>query len=437
MKIFIAHNAYQKHGGEDVAVEAEARLLEHNGDTVIRYGRSNEELRGNGALRWLGNGGGAIWSQSSYQTVRKILGEEQPDIAHFHNTFPLISPAAYFACVEGGVPVVQTLHNYRIICPGGQLLRNGEICEECVGKGIPWRGVVHACYRGSTVATAATTAMLAVHSGLGTWQKRVSMYIALSEFARSKFIEGGLPARRIAVKPNFAERGANGKSNIGDYVLYVGRLSHEKGPQLLPAAWRGLKAQIPLHVVGDGPLEQAMRAQVDASLRPLIHLKGRCAPEQVASLMVGARCLVVPSITYENFPLCVVEAYSCGLPVLASRIGSLAEIVRDGVTGLHFEPGNRDDLAAKVEWAWTHPREMAEMGRDARKEFETKYTAQRNYKMLKEIYRRATAVYAETMGARATSSAVRESEEAQALVGSTSRGERMRGDVSQSSAKGT
>jgi len=436
MKVLVVHNSYWLPGGEDVVVEAEVRLMAQNGDMVIRYQRSNNELRGNGALEWLATGGAAVWSRSSFQGVRKILREERPDIAHFHNTFPLISPAAYSACAELGVPVVQSLHNYRLICPGGQLLRDGQTCEDCVGKESAWRGVVHGCYRSSRGASAAVAAMLAVHRGLGTWQQRVSMYIALSEFARSKFIEGGLPADRIAVKPNFAQCNVEDKTEPGNYLLYVGRLSHEKGPHLLFEAWRNLKALLPLHIVGDGPLAQEMNEQLNDSLKERIRMHGRCSPEQVASLMAGARCLLVPSLWYEGFPMSVVEAFSCGLPVLASRIGSLAEIVRDGVTGLHFEAGNRDDLAAKVEWAWTHPQQMAEMGRNARKEFETKYSAQQNYAMLMEIYERAMAMNAKTFPAHANSRAMEKSEEAHALVGSTSQLGAVRSTVGKGS-KGT
>lgn len=437
MKVLVVHNSYWLPGGEDVVVEAEARLMAQNGNTVIRYQRSNDELRGNGALGWLAAGGAAVWSRSSFQGVRKILREERPDIAHFHNTFPLISPAVYFACAELGVPVVQSLHNYRLICPGGQLLREAQICEDCVGKEIAWRGVVHGCYRGSKGASVAVASMLAVHRGLGTWQQRVSMYIALSEFARSKFIEGGLPADRIAVKPNFGQCKVEDKIEPGNYVLYVGRLSHEKGPHLLFEAWKNLKALVPLHIVGDGPLAQEMNEQLDDSFKERIRMHGRCSAEQVASFMAGARCLVVPSVWYECFPMSVVEAFSCGLPVLASRIGSLTEIVRDGVTGLHFEAGNRDDLAAKVEWAWTHPQEMAEMGRNARKEFETEYNPQKNYRMLMDIYQRAVAANSETGPVRVDSPASWENEDADTLVGSISPVEAVRGGVSQGSGKRT
>jgi len=395
MKILIAHNSYQQAGGEDAVVKAEARLLEDNGDTVIRYERSSNELRDNGVLATMIAATRVVWSSPSYHSLEAILRETRPDIVHFHNTFPLISPSAYFACAEKGVPVVQTLHNYRLICPGGQLQRKGQICENCVRKGVRWPGVVYGCYRGSSAMTAATAAMLAVHGALGTWKRKVSLYIALSEFARAKFIEGGVPPERITVKPNFVHSAVKDRDQVGDSVLFVGRLSPQKGPQLLPVSWSRLKVRIPLHILGDGPLRADLVAQAASMQQSQIFMHGRCSTEQVVSFMGSARCLVVPSLCYEGFPLSVAEAFSCGLPVIAARIGSLAEIVRDGVTGLHFEPGNVEDLAAKVKWAWEHPTEMSRMGRNARVEYEAKYEPQKNYQMLMEIYKRAMAISAE------------------------------------------
>lgn len=291
--------------------------------------------------------------------------------------------------------MVQTLHNYRLLCPAASMVRDGKVCESCLGRAIPWPGVVHACYRGSRPATLATAAMLAVHRALRTYREKVNVYIALSEFARGKFIEGGLPADRIVVKSNFVADRTTRQASRGDYALFVGRLSEEKGPQLLPTAWQAMKSQIPLRIVGDGPLWKPLREDIERDgLALRIELMGRRSPDEVASLIGGARVLIAPSICYETFGLTVVEAYSCGRPVIVSRIGALAEIVQDGVTGLHFEPGNAADLAAKVEWAWNHPDAMAEMGRAARREYEAKYTPEINYQILMRIYEQATAAEA-------------------------------------------
>jgi len=285
---------------------------------------------------------------------------------------------------------VQTLHNYRLWCPAAKFLRDGKVCEACLGRNA-WPGVVHACYRGSRPATAAAAAMLAVHRRMGSWQTKVDVYIALTEFTRRKFVEGGLPAERIVVKPNFVAGDLEPKTQPGGYVLFVGRLSEEKGPQLLPSAWRSMPTKIPLRIVGDGPLLETLSREVRASSLAEIELAGQRTPDEVRALMHGARFLVFPSMWYEGFPMTIAEAFAGGLPVVATRLGSMAEIVQDGVTGLHVEPGNAADLAAKVAWAWNHPEGLARMGRAARAEYEAKYQPSTNYDMLMDIYRRAMA----------------------------------------------
>lgn len=389
MVILVVHNSYQQGGGEDTVMAAEARLLEANGHTVVRYERHNDELRERGMLGSIGAGIETVWASRALREMKALIAKVEPDLAHFHNTFPLISPAAYYACAEAGVPVVQTLHNFRLLCPTATLLRDGKVCEACLGRSVAWPGVRYGCYRGSRPATAAVAAMLATHRAMGTWQTKVNVYIALSEFARRKFIEGGLPAKRMAVKPNFVAGDFRPKTQVGDYGLFVGRLFEGKGPQLLVPAWRLLQEKVPVRIVGDGPLlEKLAREARDSSLAQ-IKLTGRRTPEQVQTLMLGARFLIFPSTWYEGFPMTIAEAFACGLPVIASRLASMAEIVQDGVTGLHFEPGNAGDLAAKVEWAWNHPEELERMGRAARAEHEAKYTPERGYENLMCIYRQA------------------------------------------------
>lgn len=397
MKILTVHNKYQHRGGEDAVVAAETRLLESQGHAVIHYERDNDELKGKSWIGALAIATETVWSFSNHTALREIMKTDRPDVAHFHNTFPLISPSAYYACAEAGVPVVQTLHNYRLLCPGAAFLRDGKVCEECLGRAVPWPGVLHGCYRGSRPATLATAAMLSVHRAMGTWQNKVNLYVALTEFARRQFIEGGLPADRIVVKSNFIANRPARQAFGGAYALFVGRLSAEKGTQLLPVAWHWLQTQTPLRIVGDGPLLKPLLKDIEREgLASRIEVMGRRASEEVGAIMAGARFLVMPSVWYEGFPMTVVEAYACGLPVIASRIGSLAEIVEDGVTGLHFNPGDAKDLATKVEWAWTHPEEMEEMGRAARREFEAKYMAERNYQTLMRIYATAAAMEAST-----------------------------------------
>jgi len=411
------HNLYQQPGGEDGVMRGERELLCRAGHRVVEYVRDNREIAAYGLWQKGTLGLRTVWAWDTYHEVKALLRRERPDVAHFHNTFPLISPAAYYACQEAGVPVVQTLHNYRLLCPGAILARKGGVCHECMERGL-WLGVWHRCYRESRAATAATALMLSVHRWLGTWSKLVDCYIALTEFARAKFIEGGLPEEKIVVKPNFVhpdpmdgnqESGVrsqhsaivNPQSSIPNpesqipnpesrpsYAVFVGRLSPEKGVRTLVAAWRRLGNGIPLEIVGDGPLRAELEADASRHALSSVSFPGRLAPDHVRAVMKGACFLVFPSECYEGFPLTIAEAFACGVPAIASRLGAMEEIVVDGRTGLHFTPGDADDLAAKVEWAWTHPNEMEAMGRAARAEYEAKYTAERNYQMLMEIYQK-------------------------------------------------
>jgi glycosyltransferase involved in cell wall biosynthesis len=395
MKVLVVHNVYQQRAGEEAVVEAEARLLEANGNAVVRYERNNDELLERGTLARIGAAVETVWSLRSFRETARLIEKTRPDVAHFHNTFPLISPSAYYACERAGVPVVQTLHNYRLVCAAAKLMRDGKICEKCLRHSTAWPAVIHACYRGSRPATAAAAGMLAAHRWMGSWQSKVDAYIALSEFARRKFIEGGLPAERIVVKPNFVPGDVVPRTQPGDYVLFVGRLSEEKGSQVLLSAWRGLHTRIPLRIAGAGPLHERLSREVKSCSLPHVELLGHRTPDDVRTLMQGARFLVFPSIWYEGFPMTIVEAFASGLPVVASRLGSMSEIVLPEVTGLHFEPGSAVDLAAKVQWAWDHSAEMARMGRAARTQYEAKYRPETNYAALMDIYRGAVAQHAQ------------------------------------------
>lgn len=390
MKILIVHNSYQQPGGEDVARDAEVRLLRRAGHAVLEYSRSNAEISDGSVLVQLSLASETAWSRHTYRALRGLLRKEKPNVAHFHNVFPLISPSAYYACADAGVSVVQTLHNYRLLCPAATFFRDGRSCQQCLGRNFGWPGILHACYRNSRPASAVTAAMFAAHRAMNTWNKKVAFYIALSEFARNKFVVGGLPAGKILVKPNFVEHDPASKPPAGHYALFLGRLSEEKGIRVLLSAWRQFPAKIPLRIAGDGPLRQEILKQLPQNgSRPPVEWLGPVPRSQVPELMRHARFLIVPSICYENFPLVIAEAFACGLPVLASRLGACAEIVENSVTGLHFSPGNVADLAEKVAWAWTHPRELADMGGRARSEYEAKYNAAAALRHLEAIYERA------------------------------------------------
>jgi glycosyltransferase involved in cell wall biosynthesis len=323
----------------------------------------------------------AVWSSRSFRLLTEITRTWKPDLVHFHNTFPLISPSAYYAAQRESIPVIQTLHNFRLLCPGATLLRGGAVCEECIEKKTLRPAIVHGCYRGSRSASAAVATMLTVHRVANTWQRKVDLYIALSEFARRKFIEGGIPASRIMVKPNFISPDPGVGPGTGEYALFVGRLSSEKGISVMTSAWSDL-SHIPLLVAGDGPLAAAAWPCGASWL-------GRQSREQVLDLMRGARVLIFPSVCYETGPLTILEAFACGLPVIASNLGAMAEMVDHERTGLLFNPGDAGDLASKVRWAFEHPEAVEAMRAAARREFEEKYTAERNYAMLMAIYEAA------------------------------------------------
>jgi glycosyltransferase involved in cell wall biosynthesis len=386
--MLFVHNYYQREGGEDAGVRQERDLLAAAGHRIVEYSRCSGEIALNGISSRIKLGAGALWSKRAYTELHSLIAKERPEVAFLHNTVPLISPSAYFACAEAGVPVVQTLHNYRFLCPAGTFLRQGKICEECVTSTL-FRSVWHGCYQESASASATLALMLASQRALGTWQEKVACYIARTEFARRKFIEGGLPAERIVVKPCFVHPDPGPRVGAGDTTLFLGRLSSEKGLRTLIAAWERLDGTVPLRIAGDGPLREELETEVERRRIAGVKVLGRVPDADLLAEVKRARFLVFPSEWYEGLPLTIAEAFACSLPVVASRIGSMVELVDDGRTGLHFSPGDPADLAAKVEWAWAHPREMEEMGRAARREYEGKYTPEINYEQLMEVCQRA------------------------------------------------
>jgi glycosyltransferase involved in cell wall biosynthesis len=383
--ILLVHNTYQQAGGEDHVFEFERRLLENSGHRVCRYVDDNKRIDHIGRLPLAA---GTMWNHGTYRRVSRLLREERIGLIHLHNTFPLISPSIYYAARRTGVPVVQTLHNYRLLCPDAKLMRNGQCCEDCLGLPLAWPGMLRGCYQHSRSATAVTALMTGAHKLLGTWSRCIDRYIALTEFARRKFIQGGLPASRIAVKPNFVDPDPGPGTGQGGYGLFVGRLAPEKGISTLIAAWERLQGRVPLRVIGNGPLSEMVREA--AARNPSIHWMGALPPTEVMRQMQNARFLVCPSVWYESFGLIIVEAFSAGLPVIASNLGAMAELVEHERTGLLFAPGNDEELASRVMWALGHSSHLDNMRSEARREYEERYTAVRNYQILMSIYRDAT-----------------------------------------------
>jgi len=384
MNILMLHNRYLIRGGEDESTQAEARLLREHGLTVDLFELSNAQVEALGPLR---TGLGAIWSQATYQQVRRRLREGRYDILHVQNFFPLFSPSAHHAGRAEGVGVVQTLRNYRLLCPNAYLFRDSAPCEDCLGKPFAWPGVRRGCYRGSRSATLAVAAMSAAHRLLQTWQTQVDVLVALTEFARQKYIAGGLPTERLVVKPNFVDPDPGPGSGGGNFFLFVGRLSPEKGLSTLLAAWKNLGDPIALKIVGDGPLAEWVRTSADQI--PGVEYLGRRPLGETQELMGQARALIFPSEWYETFGRVAIEAFARGTPVIAPHLGTMASLVTHGRTGLHYPPGNAQALAERVEWVLDHPAEWEQMRKAARAEYLAHYTGAANFRALLEIYERA------------------------------------------------
>lgn len=384
MKVLLLHTHYQQPGGEDQSFASETILLREQGHEVQTLTFQNQDLNSMPAWRKAGT---TLWNQAAYRLTRATIRKHRPRIVHIHNTFPLASPGVIHAAKAEGVPVVMSLRNYRLLCMNGLFFRDDQPCLQCLNH-VPWRGVFRACYRNSRIASTVVAAMLTLHRRLGTWD-RVDRFITLTEFARQLFRKSGLPADRLSVKPNHVHLDSNHDGEQGGYALFAGRLSAEKGIASLLKAWSLLRRGVPLKIVGDGPLRP--ETELAARTIPDIDYLGPKSPHDVFNLMKNASFLVIPSQCYETFGRVAMEAFAVGTPVLAVGIGAIGEITDHGRTGLHFRPGDPYDLASKVDWLLSHPKELAHMRKEARKEYETKYTAQRNYQMLMEIYDKAMA----------------------------------------------
>ncbi|HIM31714.1 MAG TPA: glycosyltransferase [Planctomycetes bacterium] len=383
MKILACHNYYQQAGGEDLIFADEVRLLRSRGHKVVEYTLHNDSIHDMGRIELAKN---TFWNRESAAKVKEIMHQERPDILHSMNTFPLISPSIFYAAKEAGVPVVQWLQNFRTICPKAQFTRNDKPCEKCLGKAFAWPALVHRCYRGSLSASTVVAGMSAFHRARKTWVKMVDRFLVPTEFVRQKHIEGGIPADRIEVKPNFVHDDPGVGTGRGGYFVFVGRLSQEKGIETLLAAWKRLPVHCRLKIVGDGPLADFVRTASANDER--IEWLGWKSLDEALAIVGDALALIMPSTWYETFGRTIIEAYSKGTPVIASRLGAMAEIVRDGETGLMFEPGDDFDLAVKAEMLLLDHRLTSTMRQKARSDYEAKFTAETNYEMLISVFER-------------------------------------------------
>ncbi len=391
MKVLLAHNYYQSSApsGEDVVYKSELELLKSKHIKVTEYTKSNDNVNGN--IDRIKTSILAKWSKQSYDEISHIIRKERPDIVHFHNIWYLISPSAYFACQNLNIPVVQTLHNFRLFCINGLLMNNGAVCEKCI-TGSPYRGALKRCYRKSLFYSLPMASILYTHQSNKTWDNQIDAFISLSDFNRNKFIQFGLTPEKVFRKPNFYFNPPDPSYSHNGYAIFVGRLSVEKGIDILLNACNNIKnlndnKKIFIKIVGDGPQNINLKKRINNERIDSIELIGRKINFETIKIIKKAKFIIMPSLWYEGFPMVLGEAYACGKPVIASRLGAMAELVEDGKTGLLFEPGNAKDLADKMRWMYEHEDECIQMGKNARKVFEEKYTADKNFEILMNIYK--------------------------------------------------
>jgi len=382
MKLLLVHNRYQRSGGEDAVFELESSLLEGAGHEVQRLVVSNDDIRT--LYDRIRTAWSLPWSSRGYSLVANAIIRNRPQIIHIHNTFPLLSSSVYEAAAAADIPVVQTLHNFRITCANGLLLRDDAPCELCITKS-PYNAVRFRCYRNSYFGSFAVARMIAFQRRHKELLTSVARFIVLSEFARTRFILAGVPAEKITVKANGAVDSPFRCNGSGKAILFVGRLSGEKGVHTLINAARFITD--PVRIVGDGPL----RNELDTAAPRNVIFLGSLSHDKVIEEMAQARCLVLPSACYENFPLALAEAYSVGLPVIASRIGSLIELIQDGVTGLHFEPTDVMGLVRAIGRLANDGCLTARLRQASRKRYEEQFTPARILSDLETIYRSVIA----------------------------------------------
>lgn len=380
------HNYYQQSGGEDKVVQQEIDLLRSKGIDVSLYSVHNDSIKEKGVVGKVKLGMGTVWSYSEYKKLKQYLLENEPNIVHVHNFFPILSPAVYYACQKLNIPVVQTLHNYRLICPSAMFMKENEVCERCLTGSI-LNSVKYKCYRNSKLQTASIATMITFNHMIGTWNNKINRYIALTNFAKNKFVEGGIPSNKIIVKPNFLESKDIQPISGEKYFLFVGRVSKEKGVHNLLDAWMQLsnKYDTKLIIIGDGPEREGLERTYKAKD---VKFLGNQDTKKVLAYMKGAQYLVVPSIWYEGFPMTIVEAFSVGTPVICSNIGSLQEVVEDEITGFHFDYKNVEHLMSILSKALNH-NSYELMRKNVFSKFEGNYTSEVNYKQLINIYQEA------------------------------------------------
>ncbi|MCA9401374.1 MAG: glycosyltransferase [Candidatus Omnitrophica bacterium] len=394
MKILIGHNRYQFRGGEDGVVDAEIRMLRHHGHEVLLIEGSNDFFETGGVPQRAAAFKNLFWSKKSYLQCRQAIRKHKPDLAHFHNIFYSLTPSVYDACRDLSVPVVQSQHNFRLLCANGLFFRNGHVCEDCVEFGR-MEGVKHACFRQSRLKTAVLSYMVFHHWQRRTWQDKIDRYIMAADFTKAKYAAHGIAEEKISVKPHFLypePESCPGPDGRQGGVLYVGRLSREKGVEVLLTAWKNCH-DIPLKIMGTGPLEQELKKFVQQQKIENVEFLGFVNDETYHRHMCQAQLVVIPSQCYENFPRIIAESYAYGIPVVASRLGSLIELVKEGHSGILFQAEDPEDLSSKVRQLMSRPEILATMSKNARELYQQNFSMEVNYKILTGIYERTISNY--------------------------------------------
>lgn len=357
-------------------------MMRDHGHETIPFTVHNQEIDENRKLQTAKN---VIWNSNVYEELSQLAKRTRPDVVHFTNTFPVISPAAYWAFQSHGIPVLQSLHNFRLICPGSLLLRDGKFCNKCVAKSIAWPSVIHRCYRNSATASAVSTFNNSFHKAIRTWDTKIDKYIALSEFSKQQFIQGGISPEKLIVKPNFVLKPPSLPKTKSDFVVFVGRLSTEKGIERLIEAWNLARIKFKLLIIGSGPLEEFVRA-AEANSNGMIEYLGQLPHEVTMKILADAQIAVVPSISVETFGRAVIEAYSVATPVIGFDIGSIAENIEHGATGWLVENGNASKLCQQIEASLSDKNQLKSLGAQARRFFESRFSVEKNYEATIKIY---------------------------------------------------
>lgn len=398
MKILLVHNFYGSTApsGENTAYTAEANLLRSYGHTVTEYTRHSDEIMRRGIYGTLMGAFSTVWNPFTLRELKRRVNLAKPDVIHIHNTFPILSPSVFYASRGEQVPTVMTMHNYRIGCSAATALRNEQPCMLCLEKKSVLPALRYGCYRNSRLATLPVSAMIALHNGRDTWRNNVDAFITLTNFQRDKMVQFGIPDKSLFVKPHFLQdppRPVPWRDRDAKFV-FIGRLYAAKGVHILIEAWKQWGKEAPrLDIIGDGPMKNELVRSVNSSESAgSISFTGNIPREEALKRLSTAKLLIVPSLCYEGFPMVVQEAYALGVPVAASNIGSLPSLVEDGVTGILFEPGNPEDVRTRVRALLAGDEKLEKLGTNARREFEDKYTSDRNHEMLMGIYRSAVNV---------------------------------------------